>query len=149
MGLSACSGGGDGEAAVTSPTTTTDPGPSILDLSGGEGDPCVPVGGGGADVAGGVPGADPYSLGGARQRPGPDMTTRAAGTEQRSIEVERPGDPDADSPAKNTTTTTLPGTAAPAPTTTTVTTTTPSTTTLVGAEATTVATTASGCLEIP
>lgn len=129
--LAGCTGGGGGGdggggeplAAPAPPTTlaTTSTLP-LIDVMEVEQDGCVPFGGGGAAAVGGQPGADPYALPGARQRPGPDMTTLPVAGEVRAVEVVRPGDPDANSPAK--TPTTIPGT----PTTVTTTTLPPPTT---------------------
>lgn len=115
-------GGQSAAPTASAPTTTAAPTSTVplIDVMEFEEDLCVPLGGSGEVVSGGQPGADPYLLVGARQRPGPDMTTLPAGDEVRSVQVARPGDPDADSPAK--TPTTAPGspTTTPLPTTTTV-----------------------------
>jgi hypothetical protein len=110
--LLGCSGGGGG--AVPAPADESVPASKagsvssttlpLIDIIEFEEDVCVPSGGGGPVVTGGVPGADPYALSGARQRPGPAMTTRPLDGAVRSVAVARPGDPDANSPAKVATT---------------------------------------------
>lgn len=101
--LGACSD--DGSEAT--PTDPSSPASSVADepVAAGIDDGCFAIGGGGGDVGGvavesGGAGSDPYALEGARQAPGPGMSTVPMAGPPVSIVVARPGDPDANSPAK-------------------------------------------------
>lgn len=103
--LVACS---DDEGGAT-PTVESSPAPVPTDgpIAAGVDDGCFVLGAGdiggvvgGVAVDAGGAGSDPYALQGARQAPGPDLSTVPMAGPPVSVVVARPGDPDANSPAK-------------------------------------------------
>lgn len=104
--VGACSDDG-GEGGVASTSTSGLPLPGEPPAAAGIDDGCYALGAGdiggvvgGVAVESGGAGADPYALEGARQPPGPGMATVPMAGPAVSTVVARPGDPDANSPAK-------------------------------------------------